>query len=91
VPSVNATIATTMTLYDNGNGGYVNRYTADGQPYTATVDTGNEQGGYVTAWRSARRPAPSARGTTCSARTSAAPSTTRSINGSESSRRPSNS
>ena len=49
VPSVNATIATTMTLWANGNGGYVNRYTEDGDPYVASVNTGNEQGGYGTS------------------------------------------
>jgi fibro-slime domain-containing protein len=33
VPGTNATIATTMTLYDNGNGGYVNRAGANGETF----------------------------------------------------------
>jgi len=33
VPSVNATIATTMTLYDNGEGAYVNRWGENGEQW----------------------------------------------------------
>ncbi len=36
VPGTNATLVSTLTLYDNGNGGYVNRYGANGEQWIAT-------------------------------------------------------
>ena len=62
VPGINYSFATTMTLWDNGNGGYVNRYTEDGGAYIASVDTGSEQGDYGTDLASCQA--------TCTTRTS---------------------
>lgn len=36
----------TLVLFDNGQGGYVNRFGENGEPFVTTVDTGDEQGGY---------------------------------------------
>ncbi len=44
----NAEAVGTIRLYPNGEGGYVNRYGENGEPYVTTIDTGNEQGGYGT-------------------------------------------
>ena len=46
--SSNAEAVGTIRLYPNGDGGYVNRYGENGEPYVTTMDTGNEQGGYGT-------------------------------------------
>src|SRR5690606_41452810 len=42
----NAQVVDSIVLYANGNGGYVNRYGDNGEPYITTIDTGEEQGGY---------------------------------------------
>src|SRR5690606_23040573 len=42
----NAQVVDSIVLYPNGNGGYVNRYGDNGEPYITTIDTGDEQGGY---------------------------------------------
>jgi fibro-slime domain-containing protein len=42
----NAEVVGSIDLYPDGNGGYVNRYGENGEPYVTTIDTGNEQGGY---------------------------------------------
>jgi fibro-slime domain-containing protein len=38
------TVVGSLVLFDNGNGGYVNRYGANGEPYMAT-EQGTEEGG----------------------------------------------
>lgn len=38
-----------ITLYPNGNGGYVNRFGPNGEKYPASVKTPTEQGGYGTS------------------------------------------
>jgi fibro-slime domain-containing protein len=38
VPTVNATFVSTLTLYDNGAGGYVNRHGANGERYVQYTD-----------------------------------------------------
>lgn len=42
----NVEIVDSIGLYPDGNGGYVNRFGDNGEPYVTTMDTGNEQGGY---------------------------------------------
>ncbi|MBN2193563.1 MAG: DUF4215 domain-containing protein [Polyangiaceae bacterium] len=46
--SSNAEVVGSIGLFPNGEGGYVNRYGEDGEPYVTTIDSGNEQGGYGT-------------------------------------------
>lgn len=46
--SSNAEVIGRIRLYSSEAGGYVNRYGENGEPYTTTIDTGNEQGGYGT-------------------------------------------
>jgi fibro-slime domain-containing protein len=46
--STNKEFVGSIQLYSNGEGGYVNRYGPNGEPYVTTIDTGNEQGGYGT-------------------------------------------
>jgi fibro-slime domain-containing protein len=42
VPGTNVTVVGELLLFDNGNGGYVNRYGAQGEPFT-TVDPQTER------------------------------------------------
>ena len=44
--STNREAVGSIKLYPNGDGGFVNRYGANGEPYVTTLNTGNEQGGY---------------------------------------------
>jgi fibro-slime domain-containing protein len=41
------TYVKSIMLYPNGNGGYVNRFGANGEPYVVGVKTPNEQGNYT--------------------------------------------
>jgi fibro-slime domain-containing protein len=43
VPGTNAMIVGDITLYDNGDGGYVNRFGPNGEQYMASVKTPDEQ------------------------------------------------
>ena len=48
--STNTPVVDTLTLWLSDDGtSYVNRYGASGEPYVATIDTGDEQGGYGTS------------------------------------------
>lgn len=44
-----STILGSVRLFPNGQGGYVNRFGENGEPYVTTVDTGNESAGYGTS------------------------------------------
>jgi fibro-slime domain-containing protein len=44
----NVVVQGELVLYDNGNGGYVNRFRPNGERFRAVVDTGTEQAGYGT-------------------------------------------
>ncbi len=46
--STNAEVVGNIRLYANGEGGYVNRYGENGEPYVTRIDNGNEEGGYGT-------------------------------------------
>lgn len=42
----NAEVVSSIVLYPNDTGGFVNRFGENGEPFVTSLDTGNEQGGY---------------------------------------------
>ncbi len=47
VDGTNAMVVGDIMLYANGEGGYVNRYGANGEQFYASVETGDEEGAFA--------------------------------------------